>query len=43
MKLSICYAHAKVWGNPSIFGLKIAKQTAKTTYDQMFYSIFWKF
>ena len=34
MKLNICYAHDKFWGNPSVFGLKIATQTAKTTYDK---------
>ena len=43
MKLSICYAHAKFWGNPSVFGLKITKQTPKTTYDKNFDCNFWKF
>ena len=37
MKLSICYVHAKFWGNLSVFGLKIAKQTATTTYDKHFW------
>ena len=26
MKTSICYAYAKFWGNPSIFGPQIAKK-----------------
>ena len=40
MKLSIFYAHSKFWGNPSVFGAKIAKQTAKTTYDKILMGIF---
>ena len=43
MKTSICYAHAQFWGNPSVFGHKIAEINAKTTYDKIFDCISWKF
>ena len=42
MKTSSFYAHAKFWGNLSVFSHRIAKKNAKTTYDN-FYRNFWKF
>ena len=43
MKTSICYAHAKFWGDPSVFGHKIARKPAKIAYDKTFDCNFWKF
>ena len=43
MKTSICYAHAKFWGDLSVFGHKIARKPAKIAYDKTFDCNFWKF